>query len=67
MTERAQMLIANNLEWYVVTLENGQHEVKHHTMLSSILECGESEEDCGYTAIEQCWNGEDLSTEDDWI
>jgi hypothetical protein len=67
MTERAEMLMNNNLEWYVVTLCSGKHELMHQTNLSSILQCGEPMSDFGYTALERCWNGEDLSTEDDWI
>lgn len=67
LTERAQMLINNSLDWYVVTLENGDYELKHSSGLSSILECGEPMERFGYSGIERCWNGEDLSTEDDWV
>lgn len=67
LTERAQMLMNNSLDWYLVTLEDGEHELKHSSGLSSILECGEKMEDFGYVAIERCWNGEDLSTEDDWV
>lgn len=51
----------------MVTLEDGEHELKHSSGLSSILECGEKMEDFGYMAIERCWSGEDLSTEDDWV
>jgi len=37
LTERAQMLINNNHDWYVVTLEDGSYELKHSTALSQLL------------------------------
>lgn len=67
MTERAKMLFDNDLDWYVCTLENGDYELVHATGLSSILEAGQPPEESGYTNIERCWNGEDLTTEDDWV
>lgn len=67
LTARAKMLMGNDLNWYVVTTDCGNYELKHASMLSAILECGEPMESYDYTAIEQCWNGEDLSTEDDWL
>lgn len=67
LTERAQMLINNSHDWYVVTLVDGSYELKHSTALSAIIECGEPAEEYGYTAIEKCWNGDDLTTEDDWV
>lgn len=67
LTERAQMLLDNSLEWYVVTLENGEHQLMHETSLSSILQCGEDPDKFGYTNIERCWNGEDLTDENDYV
>lgn len=67
LTERAQMLLNNDLTWYVVTLENGEYELIHESGLSNILQCGEPMSDYGYTAIERCWNGEmGCSDENDW-
>ncbi|SGZ00546.1 hypothetical protein [Moritella viscosa] len=67
LTERAQMLLNNDFNWYVVTLESGEYELKHSTALSSILQCGEPMQDYGFKEIEQCWNGDDHSIEDDYI
>lgn len=67
MTERAKLLINNSLDWCVVTKEVGEIELKHDSELSCILQCGEDPSEYGYESIEGCWNGEDLSTEDDWI
>lgn len=67
LTARAEMLMRNSLDWYVVTRQNGDYELKHASELSSILQCGHPPEQYGYVAVEQCWNGEDLSTEDDWF
>ena len=67
LTQRAQMLISNSLEWYVVTLENGEYELMHESSLSSILQCGEDPAKFGYTSLERCWNGEDLADENDCI
>lgn len=67
LTKRAEMLMNNDLNWYVVTDEDGNLTLEHRTSLSAILECGMSMKDYGIKGIEQCWNGEDLSTEDDWI
>jgi hypothetical protein len=67
LTTRAKMLLNNSLEWYVVTLADGGHELRHQSALSSILECGEEPGQFGIVNYEQCWNGEDLTTEDDWV
>ncbi len=67
LSPRAEMLINNDLNWYVVTLENGDYELIHDSGLSKILQCGEPLADFGYTNMDQCWNGEDYSDEDDWV
>jgi hypothetical protein len=58
--ERREALINNTLEWYLVDYTDGTTDIVHETSLSSILQCGEAMEDHGITAMQQCWNGEDL-------
>ena len=67
LTERAKMLLNNSSDWYVVTLDDGKYKLLHKTGLSNILQCGEPMKDFGYTAIEQCWDGQDFTIEDDYI
>ncbi len=70
LTKRADMLMNNNLDWYVVTVKKDDYEntyeLKHHSDLSSIIDCGHNPKDYGYDNVEQCWNGEDCTTEGDW-
>jgi hypothetical protein len=60
MTTKRDMLINNDLNWYVVEYDSGEIELKHRSNLSSIFDCGHALEDYGITSLEQCWNGEDL-------
>ena len=62
---RVRMLINNGYDWYVVTLEDGSYELMHKSALSSILQCGANPAEFGFENIEQCWNGEDLSDDND--
>jgi len=66
LTNRAQMLLNNDLTWYVCTTIEGELQLHHSSALSAILECGEPASEYGFETIEQCWNGEDLSDEADW-
>ncbi len=66
LNRRAQMLLNNDLNWYVCTTIDGECQLHHSSSLSAILECGEPASKYGFEAIEQCWNGEDLSDENDW-
>jgi hypothetical protein len=66
LTNRAQMLLNNDLTWYVCTTVEGELALHHSSALSAILECGEPASEYGFETIEQCWNGEDLSDENDW-
>jgi hypothetical protein len=66
LNQRAQMLFSNSLEWYVCTTSEGEAALHHATALSAILECGEPASKYGFETVEQCWNREDLSDEDDW-
>jgi hypothetical protein len=60
MSNKEEMLYSNNLEWYVVTYDNGSEELIHASRLSNILHCGEDKLESGITGIERCWNGDDL-------
>jgi hypothetical protein len=66
LNKRAQMLLNNNLEWFVCTTTEGEDALHHSSSLSAILECGEPASKYGFETVEQCWNGEDLSNEADW-
>lgn len=57
--ERREALINNGLDWYLVDTNTGT-ELRHATSLSNLLQCGEAMEEHGITAMERCWNGEDL-------
>ena len=61
--ETKEILMGNGLEWYFVEYENGEKELLHETALSSILQCGENPLDYNIVSMEQCWNGDDLTTE----
>lgn len=67
LTERAQLLKNNSLDWRVVTYYDGTIALKHESELSSILQCGVPQGEFNICLIEQCWNGEDLADEDDYI
>ena len=44
----------NDYNWYAVITDTGAVELKHKTMLSSILDCGEPASDYGIVALIQC-------------
>ncbi len=67
LTKRAVMLMYNSSEYYVVSDKDDNHELKHKSELSAILEDKEPIAKFGYVEIEKCWDGEDLSTGDDWV
>ncbi len=58
--ERKELLISNDLDWYVVDYTDGDTKLMHATSLSSILECGGNLKDYNIEDMEQCWNGENL-------
>jgi len=64
--ELVKLLIKNGLDWYVCHTEDGDFELKHASAISNIIECGHSCEEYGYTKIDRCWNGVDLSDETYW-
>jgi hypothetical protein len=63
MENKKETLMRNGLDWYLVEYENGETGLLHETSLSSILQCGENPLNFGIVSMEQCWNGEDLTTE----
>jgi hypothetical protein len=58
--EAYRELINNSLDWYVVKYTDGSFDVKHHTGLSSILDCGADPKEFDIDELHQCWNGEEL-------
>jgi len=60
MTKKEKMLYRNDLNWRVVTYDDGDVCVVHDSGLSNILECGHDMKEYGIIEIMQCWNGDDL-------
>ena len=58
--EAYNVLINNDLDWYIVEYDDGTFDLKHNTALSSILECGADPAEWGIKDLYQCCNGENL-------
>lgn len=61
--ERFDALVNNDLDHYLVDYEDGTTELKHRSLLSSILDCGQPTEDFDIARMQQCWNGEEIGEE----
>ena len=58
--EAYDALINNSLDWYIVEYVDGSCDLKHHTSLSSILECGVNPAQWDIAKFHQCWNFDEL-------
>ena len=67
VTARAYMRWDNTADWYVCHNASDDFELMHATQLSNIIECGEPCIRYGYKKIEQCFGGDYVFGEDDFV